>query len=75
MVGSEKNLIYPAREHVLEFKTKIKHVIKESYNLSVMGLITKLNPIICGWCNYFNSNLTVKILSRLDNYIYRRLWV
>lgn len=73
MVGFEKILIYPSRERVFDFKKKIKGVIKKSYNLSAMELVIKLNPIIRRWCNYFDYNLSAKILSRLDNYVYKRL--
>lgn len=75
MTDNLKVMIYPEKLKVMEFRTKIKNIIKSSYNLSAYELIKQINPIIRGWSAYFDLGLSAKILSRIDNYIYRRIWV
>jgi len=39
-----------------------------------MALISRLNPIIRGWCNYFSPTASKETFSKLDNLVWRRLW-
>jgi len=66
-------MIYPERSKVLKFRRKIKEIINTSYNLTAYELIKLINPIIRGWSYYFDIGLSAKTLSRVDNYIYRRI--
>lgn len=65
--------VYPSKIKVQEFKKKIKTVILKNINVSPFRLIKIINPIITGWANYFGIG-TLRIFSRLDHFIYYRLW-
>lgn len=65
--------VYPSKPKVQLFKKKIKSTINKNLNTSPFRLITILNPIISGWGNYFGVG-TLTLFSRLDHYIYYRLW-
>jgi len=45
------------------YKSNLKTLIRSSYNLSVAQLITKLNPVIIGFANYFCFGQSYRQLS------------
>lgn len=65
--------VYPSKTKVQLFKNKIKSTINRNLNVSPFRLVKILNPIISGWGNYFGIG-TLRVFSRLDHYIYYRLW-
>jgi len=65
--------VYPSKSKVQSFKNRIKETIKSNLNVSPYRLINILNPMIRGWGNYFGIG-TLKIFSRLDHYIWYRIW-
>ena len=65
--------IYPSKTKVQLFKNKIKSTINRNLNVSPFRLVKIVNPIISGWGNYFGIG-TLRVFSRLDHYIYYRLW-
>ena len=74
MTNSKKVIIAPNRQNVITFKRKLKILIGKNSNLTAIELLQKLNPILRGWARYFSVSICVKILSEIDNYVYRRLW-
>jgi len=65
--------VYPSDLSVSLFKHKIKSVIRQNLNSSPFIMVKVLNPIIRGWGNYFGIG-TLRVFSRLDHFIYYRLW-
>ena len=65
--------VYPSKTKVQQFKKKIEAVILKNINVSSFRLIKIINPIITGWGNYFGIG-TLRAFSRLDHFIYYRLW-
>ena len=70
-----KTLIIPSKESIKKHQESIKNTIKKHKNSAQAKLIMKLNPIIIGWCNYFQFSdaQTTHILSSQDNLIYQKL--
>lgn len=65
--------VYPSKTKVQQFKKKIKTVILKNINVSPFRLVKIINPIIRVWGNYFGIG-TLRVFSRLDHFIYYRLW-
>jgi RNA-directed DNA polymerase len=65
--------VYPSKVEVQSFKNKIKGTIKSNLNVSPYRLVKILNPMIQGWGCYFGIG-TSRILSRLDYFIWYRIW-
>lgn len=74
MTNSKKVIISPSRQNVISFKRKLKILIGKNSNLTAIELLQKLNPVLRGWARYFSVSICAKILSGIDNYVYRRLW-
>ena len=62
--------LYPNKEKVYNIIKKMKGIIIKSQNLTSYTLISKLNPIITGWANYFN----IGNCARFRDYIRQALW-
>ena len=70
-----KTLIIPTKESIKKHQKKIRDTIRKHKNSAQAKLIMELNPIIRGWCNYFQFSdaQTAHILSSQDNLIYQKL--
>lgn len=62
--------LYPNKIKVYDIIKKMKEIIKKSQNITSYTLISKLNPIITGWANYFN----IGNCAWFRDYIRQALW-
>ncbi len=72
--GRVKTLIKPSKESIKGIKEKIRVVCKEGKSLSQDVLISKLNPVIRGWANYYRYGVSSEVYSSLDNYTWECIW-
>ena len=70
-----RTLITPSKDAVQKHQREIKDVIKKYYNSPQSVLITKLNPVIRGWVNYYSKTdiKNVGELARQDYLIFQKL--
>jgi len=68
--GSRAIGLYPNKNKVYDIIRKMKEIIKKSQNITSYTLISKLNPIIIGWANYYNMGNC----ARFRDYIRQALW-
>jgi RNA-directed DNA polymerase len=73
-IGRSGIAVYPNREKLIEVTKKLKEILKKSTNESAFTLITKLNPIIRGWSNYFNLGESTYYRNKLRYYLYNLVW-
>jgi len=65
-----KLLIKPSKESVQDVQRKIKDQWKKAQGTNVQSVLTKLNPIIRGWANYFRTAVAKEIFSSLDRWMF-----
>ena len=72
-----KLLVHPAKDNIKAFKYKLKKIFRKYCASNVSLLISKLNPVIRGWGNYYRYVNSSDTFSTLDKYIwYKSLnWV
>jgi RNA-directed DNA polymerase len=68
-----KTLIKPSKEKVLIHYKKIANTINSCKSASQKELISKLNPIIMGWSNYYSRVVSKETFSKIDSLIWIRL--
>ena len=69
-----KTYISPSQESVKKHYRKLAEVIDKHKGVSQEILISKLNPIIVGWCNYFRPFQCGKHFSKIRSLLWWKLW-
>ncbi|WP_434222287.1 group II intron reverse transcriptase [Limnospira platensis CENA597] len=68
-----KTHIKPSQKAVVAHTEVIKGVIKQYKTAPQSALISKLNPIIRGWANYYSVVVSTETFNKLDNTIWQML--
>jgi RNA-directed DNA polymerase len=70
-------LMRPSKASVQKQRRKLRETFRECRGDSAATLITRINPIIRGWTNYFRAGASKRTFSKLDNYLFtlQRIWV
>ena len=69
---------WTARPHetsIEKFKRKLKHLTKCSWSISMADRISRLNPVIRGWINYFSISKMKRKMEEIDAHLRTRLRV
>jgi len=69
-----KTLIKPSAKSIKNHKEKLKAVVDSHKAAPQAALISKLNPIIRGWCNYHRTVVSKEIFGELDTYLWEITW-
>jgi RNA-directed DNA polymerase len=69
-----KTYIVPSQKSVKTHYRKLAEVIEKCKGVSQRELISKLNPIIIGWCNYFRPYQASKEFSKVRSLLWWKLW-
>jgi len=68
-----KTLIKPTKKAVREHYANLAHIISRNKSASQESLIAQLNPIIRGWSNYYQHQVSKEVFGYIDHLVYRRL--
>lgn len=66
--------LYPNKAKVYMVIKKMKEIIKKSLNLTSYTLISRLNPIIVGWANYFNMGNSAQFRDYIRQALWKLIW-
>ena len=69
-----KTIITPNKKAQKEHYKKVAEIIDKYKGQSQAVLISKLNPIIRGWCNYYANVVSQKVFKRLDYICFWKLY-
>ena len=69
-----KTLIKPSHKAVSTHYVQIKDVFDNQKTTPLKALISQLNPMISGWCNYHKNNVAKETFSKLDYQMWQRAW-
>ena len=67
-------LITPAKSKVQILRDKIKQRVQSALGQTQEELVWQLNPLLRGWANYFRHGAAKATFSKLDYYVFCRLW-
>lgn len=65
--------IKPSKKAVKRHYDACKEVIKRHKTAPQASLISRLNPVIRGWCNYYSTVVSKATFSKMDNLIWNSL--
>jgi RNA-directed DNA polymerase len=67
-----KLLIKPSKKSVAEKRRELRDIWKQLRGHPIAAVLTRLNPIIRGWANYYRTVVSSKVFAKLDNWMFRR---
>lgn len=73
-VKGYKVLIKPSLESQKKHRETIAKWIKRLAAGTQQEIIEKLTPLIRGWSSYFQGGVSTKVFSKMNNYMFRKLW-
>ena len=73
-IGRSGVALYPQKRKLKDIKDKLRKIFRASTNISAYELISKVNPIIRGWANYFNLGESVRFRDYLRFCLYKECW-
>jgi RNA-directed DNA polymerase len=65
---------YPQKDKQKNFAHKLRTLFEKNYNLTAYSLISKINPIIRGWAQYFNLGQSFKARNDINHLLYQLVW-
>lgn len=65
-----KLLIKPSREAIEKLKVRLIRDWRAMQGQNVSAVLTRLNPVIRGWTNYYRTVVSKRIFARLDNWMF-----
>ena len=68
-----KTLIKPSKESIKNHYDQIALTCKKGIAASQSTLISRLNPIIIGWCNYYKTVVSKDTFAKLGHLTYKRI--
>jgi len=68
-----KTIIKPSKKSIKEHNRKLNEIVRNYNNAPQEALISRLNPVIRGWCNYYKMVCATETFSKLDHEMYLRL--
>jgi RNA-directed DNA polymerase len=68
-----KTLIKPSNESIKRHYVQLAEVIRKHNSAPQSALISKLNPIIRGWCNYYKAVCSKETYSKVGHLMFQRL--
>ncbi len=69
-----KTLIKPSKKSIGKHKERLAQVVTSHSAAPQAALISKLNPVIRGWANYFRTGVSKEVYSDMDHYLWGLLW-
>jgi RNA-directed DNA polymerase len=69
-----KTLIKPSTKSIKTHYRKLAEICDSHKTASAKALISKLNPMIRGWANYFSAVVSKEIFKKIDMLLWKRLW-
>nr|WP_318528552.1 group II intron reverse transcriptase/maturase [Plectonema radiosum] len=68
-----KTLIKPSDKAINKHYEEVARIIDTHKNAPQEALISKLNPVIRGWVNYYSTVVSKEIFAELKNLVFRKL--
>ena len=69
-----KTIITPSKESQKRHYNKLAEIVDRNKGQSQLTLISRLNPIIRGWCNYYATVISQKVFEHLDHILFWKLF-
>lgn len=71
--GRPEIYTYPSRPSLMAVKSQIRTITTSDRNQPLGQLLSRLNPVLRGWCNYYRHGVSSATYSYLSRFTWRRV--
>lgn len=71
--GKNQVHTYPSKKSLASIKDKIKVLTRRAAHRTLDDLLRRINPLISGWCDYFQHGVSKRTFSYGDHFAFRRI--
>ena len=64
---------YPSVKSVASIKDKVRVATRRSSHRTLADLLRRINPVLRGWCNYFQHGVSKRVFSYIDHFAFWRI--
>lgn len=64
---------YPSKKSVASITDKIRKLTRRNAHRTLADLLARINPVIRGWCNYFQHGVSKRTFSYVDHFAFWRI--
>ncbi len=64
---------YPSKKSLASITAKVRTLTRRASHRTLADLLRRLNPVLRGWCNYFQHGVVKRVFSYLDHFAFWRI--
>ena len=64
---------YPSKKSLASIMDKVRRLTRRTSHQSLAELLRRINPVLRGWCNYFQHGVSKRVFSYIDHYAFGRI--
>jgi RNA-directed DNA polymerase len=72
--GKKAVYTYPSKKALASIIGKIRRLTRRAHHRTLADLLTRLNPVLRGWCNYFRHGVSKRTFSYVDYFVFWRIF-
>ncbi len=69
-----KTIVKPSKKSIGKHKERLAQIVTSHKTAPQAALISRLNPVIRGWANYFRTVVSKETYANMDKYLWEILW-
>lgn len=73
--SAEKTAVYtyPSKKSLASIKDKVRRMTRRASHRTLADLLRRLNPVLRGWCTYFQHGVSKRVFDYLDHFAFWRI--
>ncbi|EUA76217.1 reverse transcriptase family protein [Mycobacterium xenopi 4042] len=73
--GTTKHYVYtwPSKKALMSITEKVRNLTRRHKHRALADLLRRLNPVLRGWCNYFQHGVSKRTFDYLDHFAWWRV--
>ena len=64
---------YPSRKSIASIKEKVRKLTRRASHRTLADLLRRVNPVLRGWCNYFQHGVVKHLFHYIDHFVFWRI--
>jgi RNA-directed DNA polymerase len=64
---------YPSAKSLASIIGKVRRLTRRASHRTLADLLRRINPVLRGWCNYFQHGVSKRVFSYLDHFAFWRI--